>query len=100
MSPEQEKIDEFLETALGSYSEVEPRVGFEARILANLRTTPVRPRWQMRFVYAGAAMVMVGAVLYGVWRKELAITGIPSQPSPATVASHVKAPDVTPVLLK
>ena len=94
MSPEQEKIDKFLETALRSYSEVEPRVGFEARILANLRTAPVRPRWHMRLVYASAAMVTLGAVLYGIWQIGISFTGTPTQPAPPIVASHVKAPDV------
>ncbi len=94
MSPEQEKIDKFLETALRSYSEVEPRVGFETRILANLRTEPVRVRWQLRLVYASAAMVTLVAVLYGIWRVGIAVTGTPTQPVPTIVAGHVPVPDV------
>jgi hypothetical protein len=94
MSPDQEKIDKFLETALRSYSEVEPRVGFETRILANLRTEPIRVRWQLRLVYASAAMVTLIAVLCGVWRVGIAVTGTPTEPAPMIVASHVSVPDV------
>src|SRR4051812_19511272 len=94
MSPEQEKIDKFLETALRSYSEVEPRVGFETRILANLRTEPVRVWWQLRLMYASAAMVTLVAVLYGIWQVGIAVTRTPTQPAPAIAASHVPVPDV------
>jgi hypothetical protein len=94
MSPEQEKIDKFLETALRSYSEVEPRVGFEARVLANLRTAPVQSRWHLRLAYASAAIVMMGAVLYGIWRMGLGVTSSPSVAAPAIMASHAPVPDV------
>lgn len=94
MSPEQEKIDKFLETTLRSYSEVEPRVGFEARILTNLRTEPERVRWQLRLAYASAAMVTLVAALYGIWGVGIAVTGTPTQPAPTIVASHVPVPDV------
>jgi hypothetical protein len=96
MSPEQEKIDKFLETALRSYSEAEPRVGFEGRILANLRTEPVRVRWQLRLVYATAAMVTLVAVLYGIWQVRIAVTGGSTQPALTIAVSHAPVLDVTP----
>jgi hypothetical protein len=94
MNSEQTKLDKFLEDALKNYSDAEPRIGFESRIVANLRTAPVKPLWLTRFVYATAAMVTLSAVLYGSWQIGRTVSGSSSQDVPPTVASRAPAPNV------
>jgi hypothetical protein len=91
-------LDKFLDDALKNYSQAEPRFGFESRILANVRTTRVRPPQQMRLVYASAAIVTLCAALYGISRIAFSLAGTPTQPTPSIVASRMPAPDVSRTL--
>jgi hypothetical protein len=95
MNSEHTKLDKFLDDALRDYSGAEPRIGFESRVMANLRTAPIRPQQQMRLVYVSAAIVTLCAVLYGSWRVAFSLSGTPPQPAPSIVASHMPAPGVS-----
>jgi hypothetical protein len=91
MNSEQTKLDGFLDEALKSYSEAEPRVGFEYRIIANMRVAPVQPWWYGKVAYACAGIVVVGAMFCGVYR--LANSG-PEFAPPQAIAKRVAAPEV------
>jgi len=106
MSSEKNNIEDFLDCALVIYSQEEPRPGFEERVLANLRSAQPRPRWHVRMVYACAAMLLLGAALYGRWWVGLRGSDRASQqtaprsitktiPAPVTVGGrpHAKAPE-------
>ena len=95
MNSEQTKLDKFLDDALKTYSQAEPRFGFESRILANIRTTRVQPQQQMRLVYASAAIVTLCAVLCGSWRIGVSVSGSESQPPASMDANRLPAPDVS-----
>ncbi len=90
MNSEQTRLDKFLDDALKNYSEAEPRIGFESRIVANLHVAPARPWWYGRVAYAYAAIVVVCAMSYGVYR--LASSG--PEMAPPAIASRVSAPEV------
>jgi hypothetical protein len=91
MNSEKTKLDRFLDEALKNYSEAEPRFGFESRIIANLRVAPARPWWQGKVAYACAAIVVVCAMSYGVYR--LASSG-PEITAPPSIASRVPVPEI------
>jgi len=91
MNSEQTKLDKFLGKSLKSYSEAEPRICFESRIIANLRVTPAQPWWRLKLAYASAAIVMVCAMCYGVHR--LASSG-PEIAPPQMIANRVPAPEL------
>jgi len=93
MNSERDKIDDFLDGAFKSYSQVEPRAGFESRILANLRNAQVRPWWRVRMVYVCAATVLLGAVLYGVWQVATVNSGL-TKNGPPMVARALPSPEV------
>src|SRR5260370_599787 len=63
-------LDQQLDTALRKYAAVEPRVGLEERILANLRAqrehAPARPWW--RWAAVGALAVVIILVVSLSWR--------------------------------
>lgn len=60
---EHEDLDRALDAALAKYSAVEPRTGFEQRILAKLRleqnTIPTRSWWRWGAVGAAAALIVI-----------------------------------------
>lgn len=91
MNPEQTKLDKFLDETLKSYSDAEPRIGFESRIIANLRVAPAQPWWHRRLVYACAAIVLVCVVSYGVYRQA---SSRPEVAPPPAVANRVHAPEI------
>jgi hypothetical protein len=90
MNSEQTKLDKFLNDALKNYSDAEPRLGFESRIIANLRVAPARPWWYGRVAYASAAIVMVCVISYGVYRQANSRPEI----APPALANRVPAPEV------
>lgn len=82
-------LDRALDTALAKYSAVEPRVGLEDRILANLRTAapPRRPPW-WRW---GLAAATLAVVLIGI-----ALSLHIQKPAPPRIATHVPATTPAP----
>lgn len=93
MNSEERKIETFLDDALRNYSRVEPRIGFESRIIANLRTAPAQRSWYGKVAYASASIVVVCAMSYGVWRLGLA-NSRPEIAPPQIIANRVPAPEV------
>ncbi len=85
-SKERERqLDRLLDEALASYSQAEPRPGFEERILANLSKQPTRRRWwawQM-IPAAVAAMVLIAAML-PVFKLRQSVDRIQVSPSATT----------------
>jgi hypothetical protein len=75
------ELDDLLDRSLAQYAAVEPRVGMEDRILANLRAEreeiPHRSWWQWSWAIA-SAVVIVGALL--AW--------ISTRPSRLQVVNH------------
>ena len=68
-------LDEQIDAALAKYAHVEPRVGLEERVLANLRSQPqpVRGIWWWRWAAVGAMAVLVLALL--AWRLDIQTKG-------------------------
>lgn len=91
MSFERDRIDDLLDHALQGYSDVEPRAGFEARILARLRTAPKRPMWYTP-AFAVPAVVILAVIVYGALRVESPDDSIIAPP-PA-IALRLPAPDL------
>jgi hypothetical protein len=66
---DERKLDDLLDSALASYSSVEPRPGLEGRILARIHDAAEQPQvrwWNTRWFWAGsaiAALVVVIAML-------------------------------------
>ena len=85
MSEEKERfVDEILDKALANYSQAEPRMGLEGRVLARLeeeKTASARVWWRWAWAPAAAALLIAGG-LYLARPK----TGTPSkvavQPTP------------------
>src|SRR6266852_6063040 len=65
MNPEETKkaADQWLNEALDGYSATEPRVGLDTRILANLQARAAQRRRRWMYAFAGAAAVMLFAVV-------------------------------------
>jgi hypothetical protein len=69
-SQSRNRLDNLLDEALKRYSDVEPSVGLERRVLANLAAHATRTR--ARWILAWAAAGVIGAVLVvGVWLGHL-----------------------------
>lgn len=94
MKSEQTKLDKLLDDALRNYSEVEPRIGFDSRIIANLRAEPARPWWHMSGTYTSAAIMVVCVIFYGAWRLGGAMLKNPDADSPRLIANRLPAPEV------
>jgi len=66
VEPEKHKLDQWLDQALNEYGHVEPRLGLETRILANLAEgksrTARRTLWPLAFAGVAAALTMVVAI--------------------------------------
>ena len=94
MNSEQTKLDKFLDEALKSYSEAEPRIGLESRIIVelNLRTAPAQHWWHSEVAYASAAIVVACAMSYGVYR--LASTGPEITARHRSIATRVPVPEL------
>ena len=76
-------LDRALDAALAKYSAVEPRVGLEERILANLRAEQAKPparSWWFRGAAAALAAVVIVTATALLWKS-----GRPSHPA---VAGH------------
>jgi len=75
-------FDRILDAALAKYSAVEPRMGLEERVLANLRTQPARTTarawWQWSL--ASAALVVIAIVGGLAWRA--------NRPPHPVIANH------------
>src|SRR5579863_3434384 len=65
MNNKQKRIDEFLDSALADYSNVEPRAGIENRIIARLSAEEASPaprawlRWWPAFGFVAAALIVL-----------------------------------------
>lgn len=58
-------LDQFLDSLLDSYSDVEPRPGLETRVLANLRDQAGRRKsWPWRWVWAGCVTAALSALAF------------------------------------
>jgi hypothetical protein len=79
------RFDEVLNKALRQYGNVEPRIGLENRILANMEVAGTRAHSGYRWVLAGAiATALVIAIGGGIWHQAL----IPKQNVPASAVSQ------------
>jgi len=80
-SAESGPLDRVFDAALAKYAAVEPRIGFEDRILANLRSknaAPPQTLWRWSWATAAAAIVIIAGLL--AWRS--------SRPSHPVIANH------------
>ncbi len=79
----QDELDNVLDAVLAKYSAVEPRLGLEERVLANLRAEPARvpgrASWRWTVMAALAAVVVVAIAI--AWKS-----GRPLHPQ---VANHI-----------
>lgn len=70
---DRDPFDNMLGKALRQYGDVEPRIGLENRILANLQVAGNRAHSKYRWVLAGAAAtVLIIAISGGIWHRALA----------------------------
>ena len=84
MDPTKRKkdVDGWLESALGQYSNAEPRAGLEIRILANLQAERRRLAERKRWWWASAGTVAAAAALaLAVWLGHPANTRTPNEAS-------------------
>ncbi|MGC2694190.1 MAG: hypothetical protein WA738_00210 [Candidatus Angelobacter sp.] len=66
---QEKKLDELLDSLLSTYSDVEPRLGLESRVLANLHqseSTSNRRFWNFTWLWAGATMT-AAVLLLALW---------------------------------
>ncbi len=79
---DRDRFDELLDKALRQYGNVEPRIGLEKRILANMQVAGNRAHSGYRWLLAGTiATALVIAIGSGVWHQAL----IPKQNVPPAV---------------
>jgi hypothetical protein len=80
-----DRFDELLDKALRQYGNIEPRIGLETRILANIRAAGNRSHWRHTWLVAAtvtAALVISMAI--GIWHQVLT----PKQNVPAPAVSQ------------
>ncbi len=66
---EERKLDDLLDSALSTYSAVEPRPGLEGRILAHVRDAAEQPRakwWNASWLVAGAVGAAIAVLVLSV----------------------------------
>ena len=81
-------LDDLLDSSLARYSQAEPRLGFEGRLLARLRSEPAPVPMAWRWIpLAAAAVVAVAAVLYLSSGRESRVPEVALQPKPAVAPS-------------
>jgi hypothetical protein len=69
---DRDRFDDVLDKALRHYGNVEPRIGLESRILANMQVAGKRALSGYRWVLAGAiATALVIAIDGGIWHQAL-----------------------------
>ena len=61
------EVDQWLESALSQYSEAEPRIGLESRVLANLQAERSRVASRRRWWWAAGAGAATAALAVAVW---------------------------------
>jgi len=64
------KLDDLLDSALASYSAVEPRPGLEGRILARIQEAAEQPQtrwWSTRWLVVGGVAATVAAIVLSAW---------------------------------
>jgi hypothetical protein len=89
-------LDELLDSALSAYSAVEPGPGLETRILANLREAESREvsrPWRFKWMWAGAAVAAVAAILMFVLPR----MGHRPYTAPRNNVAHTQPPAPQPV---
>jgi hypothetical protein len=80
-----ERFDELLDKALRQYGNVEPRIGLETRILANIRAAVNRSHWRHTWLVAATlTAALVIAMATGIWHQVLT----PKQNVPAPAVSQ------------
>jgi|SRR5579859_574309 len=99
-------FDRMLDAALARYATVEPRMGLEERILANLQAQPARTAAWWRWTVAAAALAIITVVIGLAWRANRpAHPGIAHHPGTTIepiiepekqVAHHVGVPTGSP----
>jgi hypothetical protein len=93
MSEQRKQLDEILDKALANYSQAEPRLGLEARVLARLeeeKASPARLWWRWAWVPAAAALLIAGG-LYLARPRTQAPPSVAVQSSPPVTAPAPKA---------
>ena len=89
-----EFVDELLDTSLNLYSQVEPRPGLEARLLANVPQQAQRFAWQWVWIPAAAtaAILMAALAFYATRQNPVSpaptVAQIPAPSMPAPVVSE------------
>jgi hypothetical protein len=75
-------VDEWLDSALGQYSNAQPRAGLESRILANLQAERRRLAERKRWWWASAGtMAAAAAIALAVWLGHTSNRHSPNEPS-------------------
>ena len=66
---DERKLDDLLDSALASYSAVEPRAGLESRILARIQDAAEQQErwWCTRWLWAGRVAAAVAAIVLSAW---------------------------------
>jgi hypothetical protein len=67
---DKDRIEQWLDSALRQLGDVQPRVGLEARILANVEASRRLVAGRRRWVFAVASVAVVCIALIATWRRE------------------------------
>jgi len=96
---ENDTLDHVIDAALSKYAAVEPRVGLEERVLANLRVQPPRAPAHAWFGWAAAALalviILVASLLWSTRKPQLVHAPKPVIQQPVgdiQIASHPELP--------
>jgi hypothetical protein len=92
-SSDDQRFSQELDAALAKYRTIEPRVGIEDRVLANLRAKneQATPAWMNRFAFSILAAAAIAFGLLLVWRTHKSAHDIAGQPSPAQTLKQEQA---------
>jgi hypothetical protein len=92
-SLDDEQFSQELDAALAKYRTIQPRVGIEDRVLANLRAKneQATPAWTNRFAFGILAAVAIAFGLLLVWRTHESARDIAGQPPSAQTLKQEQA---------
>jgi hypothetical protein len=92
---EQDSIDRVLDAALAKYATVEPRDGFEKRILAHLQTAPEPQKSAWRWSATVACAVAIVILVAVAWRWSGKPAPVVAHDSPGAVQNTPRGPQIT-----
>ena len=99
-----EFVDELLDTSLNLYSQVEPRPGLEARLLANVPQQAQRFAWlQWAWIPAAATVaILIAALAFFATRQQAPVSPAPTvaQQTPAPTEAPSASPAATTVTVR